>query len=124
MPPIPYTEDTLVQQTTAEYLEREPGWESMYAYNKEDFGPDGLLGRASDREVALTRILRAKIEELNPGLPATAYDDAVRQTRRCHPAARPQGLRAVLRTDRFLFVLIVYGIFHLFLGVPFPESIF
>ena len=65
MPPIPYTEDTLVQQTTAEYLEREPGWESVYAYNKEDFGPDGLLGRASDREVALTRILRAKIKELN-----------------------------------------------------------
>lgn len=76
---MPYTEDTLVQQTTAKYLERELGWESVYAYNKEDFGPDGLLGRASDREVVLTRILRAKIEELNPGLPATAYDDAVRQ---------------------------------------------
>lgn len=79
MTPTLYTEDTLVQQTTAEYLERELGWESVYAYNKEDFGPDGLLGRASDRDVVLTRILRAKLEELNPGLPATAYDDAVRQ---------------------------------------------
>ena len=34
-----YTEDTLVQQTTADYLEQELGWESVYAYNNEDFGP-------------------------------------------------------------------------------------
>jgi len=79
MIPAPYTEDTLVQQTTAEYMEQELGWESVYAYNNEDFGPDSLLGRESDREVVLTRTLRAKIEELNPGLPATAYEDAVRQ---------------------------------------------
>jgi len=75
----PYTEDTLVQQTTAEYLEQELGWESVYAYNNEDFGPDSLLGRESDREVVLTRTLRAKIEELNQGLPETAYENAVRE---------------------------------------------
>ena len=75
----PYTEDNLVQHTTAEYLEQELGWESVYAYNNEDFGPESLLGRESDREVVLTRTLRSKIEELNPGLPAAAYDDAVRQ---------------------------------------------
>jgi type I restriction enzyme R subunit len=51
----------------------------VYAYNNEDFGPDSMLGRESDREVVLTRTLRGKIEELNPGLPATAYDDAVRR---------------------------------------------
>ncbi len=79
MTPAPYTEDTLVQQTTAEYLEQELGWESVVAYNNEDFGPDSLLGRKSDHEVVLTRFLRVKIEELNPGLPATAYEDAVRQ---------------------------------------------
>ncbi|RMG36050.1 MAG: type I restriction endonuclease subunit R [Gammaproteobacteria bacterium] len=79
MTPTPYTEDTLVQQTTAEYLEQELGWESVYAYNNEDFGPDSLLGRSSDREVVLTRTLRAKIEALNPGLPDSAYDDAIRQ---------------------------------------------
>ncbi len=27
-----YTEDTLVQQTTAEYLEQKLGWQSVYAY--------------------------------------------------------------------------------------------
>jgi len=79
MTPAPYTEDTLVQQTTAEYLEQELDWESVYAFNNEDFGPESLLGRESDREVVLTRPLRAKLEALNPGLPSSAYDDAVRQ---------------------------------------------
>ncbi|HVB57740.1 MAG TPA: hypothetical protein VNE63_15125, partial [Candidatus Acidoferrales bacterium] len=74
-----YTEDTLVQQTTAEYLEKELGWESVYAYNTETFGSEGTLGRTSDREVVLTRYLRQKLVELNPGLPDAAYDEAVRQ---------------------------------------------
>ena len=75
----PYTEDTLVQQTTADYLEQHLGWDSVYAYNNEDFGPESLLGRSSDREIVLTRYLREKLVELNPGLPREAYDDAVRQ---------------------------------------------
>lgn len=74
-----YNEDTLVQQTTADYLEQELGWNSVLAYNSEDFGEASLLGRSSDREVVLTRELRAAIETLNPGLPAQAYDDAVRE---------------------------------------------
>jgi len=74
-----YTENTLVQQTMADYLELQLGWESVYAYNDEDFGPDSLLGRASDSEVVLKRYLRQKLAELNPGLPDVAYDDAVRQ---------------------------------------------
>ena len=79
MTPTSYTEDTLVQQIAADYLERQLGWESVYAYNREDFGPESLLGRASDRDVVLERPLRAKLAELNPGLPDVVYDDAVRQ---------------------------------------------
>jgi len=79
MTPTLYTEDTLVQQTTAEYLEQQLGWESVYAYNNEDFGPNSLLGRTADREVVLIRPLRESFERLNPGLPAAAYEDAVRQ---------------------------------------------
>ena len=79
MNPSPYTEDTLVQQTTAEYLEQQLGWESVYAYNNEDFGPDSLLGRTSDREVVLTRHLLTALRTLNPGLPEDAYNDAIRQ---------------------------------------------
>ncbi|MCG7848463.1 MAG: HsdR family type I site-specific deoxyribonuclease [ANME-2 cluster archaeon] len=79
MNPHSYTEDTLVQQTTADYLEQQLGWDSVYAYNNEDFGPDSLLGRTSDREVVLKRILRRKLVELNPDLPDEAYNDALRQ---------------------------------------------
>lgn len=73
-----YSEDTILQQTPAEYLEQGRGWESGYAYNNGDFGPESLLGRESDREVVIPRTLRAKTEALNHGLPATAYGDAVR----------------------------------------------
>ena len=79
MTPNPYTEDALVQRTTAEYLERELGWQSVYAHNAEDFGPDSLLGRSSDRDVVLGPTLREQLEHLNPDLPDEAYDDAVRQ---------------------------------------------
>ena len=68
-----------VQQNTAEYLEQKLGWQSVYACNNGDFGPNSLLGRASDREVVLTRPLRKRLTELNPGLPDEAYGDAVRQ---------------------------------------------
>jgi len=36
-----FTEDTLVQQTTAEYLHTELGWDSVYAFDTETFGPEG-----------------------------------------------------------------------------------
>ena len=75
----PFNEDLLVQQTTADYLRDHLGWESIYAYNEETFGPDGLLGRKDDREVVLTRYLEKALSTLNPGLPQTAYQDAVRR---------------------------------------------
>ena len=75
----PYTESSLVQEPTTDYLEQQLGWESVFAYHNEDFGPASLLGRASEREVVLTRKLREKLVELNPGLPDVAYDDAVRE---------------------------------------------
>lgn len=72
-------EDTLVQKTTADYLESQLGWHSVYAYNTESFGAEGTLGRKFDKEVVLTRILSDKLIELNPGLPPVAYQDALRQ---------------------------------------------
>ncbi|MBS1866797.1 MAG: type I restriction endonuclease subunit R, partial [Acidobacteria bacterium] len=73
------TEDTLVQQTTADYLRDGLGWRSIFAYNEETFGPEGTLGRRSDRDVVLTRTLGEKLIALNPGLPEVAYQDALRQ---------------------------------------------
>jgi len=71
--PSSYTEDTLVQQTTADYLRDELGWESVYAYNEETFGSEGTLGRKSDSEVILGRYLGEALVKLNPGLPIQAY---------------------------------------------------
>ena len=71
MAPGAYSEDTLVQQTTADYLADTLGWVSVSAYNNEDFGPDSLLGRASDREVVLTRTLREKYALQRDGVQVT-----------------------------------------------------
>lgn len=99
-----YSEDTLVQQTTAEYLEQKLGWESVYAYNTETFGPEGTLGRTSDREVVLKRYLRCKLVELNPGLPQDVYDDAVRQI------AAYSITQTLLATNREKYALLKDGV--------------
>ena len=70
-------EDRLVQATFAEHLEKALGWDSVYAWNQESFGPTGTLGRASEREVVLVRDLRAALEKLNPALPEAAINEAV-----------------------------------------------
>ena len=72
------SEDRLVQATFAEHLEQVLCWDSVYAWNRETFGPDGTLGRADTKEAVLTRDLRAALERLNPDLPASAVDDVVR----------------------------------------------
>ena len=65
----PYTEDNLVQKTTAEYLAGELGWdENVYAM-QESFGAEGTLGRVDEGEVLLARHLRPALEKINPGLP-------------------------------------------------------
>lgn len=72
------SEDRLVQATFAEHLRDKLGWESVYAWNDETFGPGGTLGRKDTTEAVLIRDLRAALERINPDLPATAIDDAMR----------------------------------------------
>ena len=72
------SEDRLVQATFAEHLEHVLGWDSIYTWNEETFGTDGTLGRADTKEAVLTRDLRAALGRLNPDLPASAIDDAMR----------------------------------------------
>jgi len=99
-----FNEDTLVQQTTANYLHNELNWDSVYAYNTETFGPDGTLGRLSDREVVLTRYLRQKLEEFNPGLPAEAFNEAVRQI------VEYSAAQTMLATNREKYTLLKDGV--------------
>ena len=73
------SEDQLVQATFAEHLKQVLGWDSIYAWNQETFGTDGTLGRADSKEAVLTRDLRAALQRLNPDLPASTIDYALRQ---------------------------------------------
>ena len=72
------SEDRLVQATFAKHLEQMLGWESIYAWNQETFGSDGTLGRADTKDAVLSRDLRAALERLNPELPASAIESALR----------------------------------------------
>lgn len=88
-----FTEDTLVQQTTADYMRDRLKWDSVYAYNNEEFVVDPhpqpfsqrekagggavCLGCTNDKEVVLKRYLREKLAEFNEGFPDSADDDAV-----------------------------------------------
>lgn len=73
------TEDTLVQQTTADYLLHSLHWDaSVYAMD-ETLGREGTLGRDSEKELVLGRYLGEALMRLNPGLPEAAYRDAIRQ---------------------------------------------
>ncbi len=71
------SEDRLVQATFAGHLEKILGWDSVYAWNEETFGPDGTLGRTDTRDVVLTRDLNAAIVRLNPQLPPQAIAEAI-----------------------------------------------
>ncbi len=71
------SEDRLVQATFAEHLQNKLGWDSICAWNQETFGPEGTLGRSSERDVVLVRDLRVALVKLNPLLPPSAIAEAV-----------------------------------------------
>lgn len=73
-----YSEDGLVEAATQEVLES-LGWQVVYAWKKETFGAEGLLGRENKAQVILTRYLREALKKLNPGLPEVAYNHAMDQ---------------------------------------------
>lgn len=72
------SEDRLVQATFAAHLEKVLGWDSIYAWNYETFGSGGTLGRTDAHEAVLNRDLTAALKRLNPDLPPSALDDALR----------------------------------------------
>lgn len=72
------TEETLVQEVTADYLLNQLQWDESILGMYEKLGKEGDLGRLSEQEVVLTRYLGEKLIELNPGLPDIAYQEALR----------------------------------------------
>ena len=75
------SEDRLVQATFAEHLETVLGWDNVYAWNHETFGPDGTLGRKDTTEAVLSRDMRATLHRLNSDCPGPAIKDAIRALR-------------------------------------------
>jgi type I restriction enzyme R subunit len=72
------TEETLVQEVTADYLLNQLQWDESVLGMYEKLGKEGDLGRLSEQEVVLTRYLGEKLIGLNPGLPDVAYQEALR----------------------------------------------
>ena len=72
-----YSEDQLIQKSTAELLEKELGWKSVYAFDNEVLGEQGTLGRKTHIEVVLTRHLRMASKRLNPWMMDKQMTEAV-----------------------------------------------
>lgn len=72
-----YSEDQLIQKSTAELLEKELGWKSVYVFDNEVLGEQGTLGRKTQSEVVLTRHLRMALKRLNPWMPDRQMTEAV-----------------------------------------------
>jgi len=98
-----YGEDAFVQKPTADLLAT-LGWESVFAYNDETFGPTGTLGRTSDSKVVLTRDLRAALTRLNPGVPGDAIDQAVERL------AAISAAKSLTQTNEEMYRLIRDGV--------------
>ena len=73
-----YSENILIQESAADLLRNELGWEVVYAYNTEQLGEAGTLGRKSYKEILLTRYFREALLRLNPWLTPAQLDEAQR----------------------------------------------
>lgn len=61
-----YSENKLVQDSSAALLRDELGWDTVFAYDKEVLGENGTLGRTSYYDILLYRDITAALKRLNP----------------------------------------------------------
>ena len=93
------TEDQLEQQTLAWLAD--VGWQHRYG---PDIAPDGAAPERSDyRQVLLVGRLRQAITALNPGVPAVAHEDALKQV-------MDLGTPVLLAANRQLHRLLLAGV--------------
>ncbi|WP_263356157.1 type I restriction endonuclease subunit R [Acidicapsa ligni] len=98
------SEDRLVQTTFATHLEKVLGWDSIYAYNTETFGPESLLGRTSEKDVVLVRDLRVALQRLNSEIPEAAREQAIEKLTRVDLA------RSLVQHNRDFYSCIRNGV--------------
>ncbi len=72
-----YSEDQLIQKSTAELLENEYGSKSVYAFDNEVLGEQDTLGCKTQGEVVLTRHLRMALKRQNPWMMDKQMTEAV-----------------------------------------------
>ncbi len=75
--PHDYSEDNLIQKSTALLMEQELGWKSIMAWDAEKLGSDGTLGRQGYGEVLLVRHFKVALRALNPWLTDAQTEEAV-----------------------------------------------
>lgn len=73
-----YGEDKLIEQTAID-LFNELGWDTVLAYDAEDYGVDSMLGRANRKETILYRDVLEALKSYNPHLPEEAYREAMQK---------------------------------------------
>ena len=73
-----YSENILVQNSAGNVLQNKLGWEVVFAYDKEQLGEDGTLGRKSHKEIVLTRYLRQALFDNNDWMTDEYADSAVK----------------------------------------------
>ena len=73
-----YSENILIQESASDLLRDELGWETVYAYNTEQLGESGTLGRKIYKEILLTRYFREALLRLNSWLTSSQIDEAQR----------------------------------------------
>ena len=83
-----YSEEKLVQDSACDVLQNKLGWKVAYAYNTEQLGVDGTLGRTSYKEVLLTREIRKVLKRLNSWINEQQIVEAISKlTRRISTAS-------------------------------------
>lgn len=98
-----YSEDRLTEESAIQMLES-LGWQKFNAYHGETFGRESILGRESEKEVVLHKRLLLSLIGLNPGLPSTAYDQALEQLTRYDAA------KSLEQNNHAKYLLIKNGI--------------
>ena len=73
-----YSENILVQNSAGNVLQNKLGWEVVFAYDKEQLGENGTLGRKSHKEIVLTRYLRRALFDNNDWMTEEYADSAVK----------------------------------------------
>ena len=73
-----YSENILVQNSAGNVLQDKLGWDVVFAYDKEDLGENGTLGRTSYKEIVLIKYLRKALFDNNEWMTEEYANSAVK----------------------------------------------